>query len=113
MYSDERTFEERQNEASRMLSKHPDRVPLIVERAPGSKLPQIDRRKWLVPRDMTMGQWMTVLRKRISISSSEGLFVFVNNVLPTTSATVGQIYDDHKEATGLLLMTYTKQSTFG
>lgn len=113
MYVDERTFDERQNEASRMLSKHPDRVPLVVERAPNCKLPQIDRRKWLVPREITCGQWITILRRRISLTSRQGLFLLVNNVMPITSHTMGQIYDDHKDASGLLMMTYTVESTFG
>ncbi len=113
MYIDERTFEERQNEAIRMLDKHPDRVPLIIEKQAGSKLPDIDRRKWLVPRDMTFGAWTTVLRRRISLSPTEGLFIFVGNTVPTGSATLGELYEAHKEMTGLLLMTYATQNTFG
>ena len=113
MYVDETSFEERQNEAIRMREKHPDRVPLIVERQNGCKLPEIDRRKWLVPRSMTTGQWLTVMRKRISLSSSQGLFVFVNNTLPVGSKTMGELYEEHKEMSGLLLMTYATQNTFG
>ena len=113
MYKDERRYDDRVNEAMRILSKYPDRVPLIVERAPDSKLPEIDRKKWLVPKDMTVGQWLSLLRRTISLKSSEGLFVLVKNKLPPTASLMGEIYEDNKDEDCLLYWTYREMSTFG
>ena len=44
-------FEKRCLESRRILSKYPDRVPVIVERNPRAKnsLPEIEKKKFLVP----------------------------------------------------------------
>jgi GABA(A) receptor-associated protein len=44
-------FEKRCSESRRILSKYPDRVPVIVDRNPRAKntLPEIEKKKFLVP----------------------------------------------------------------
>ena len=45
------------------------------------------RSKYLIPMDMTVGQLVYVLRKRISLPAEKAIFVFVNNTCgpPTAS----------------------------
>jgi len=38
--------------------------------------------RYLVPSDLTIGQFIYVIRKRIKLSPQQAIFVFVNNVLP-------------------------------
>ncbi len=113
MYKDDRSFDERVNEAMRILSKYPERVPMIVEKAPDSNLPDIDRKKWLVPKDMTVGQWLSLLRRTINLKASEGLFVMVNDKLPTSSASISEVYEENKDDDCLLYWVYREMSTFG
>lgn len=40
--------------------------------------------RYLVPADLTVGQFVYVVRKRIKLSAEKAIFVFVNNVLPPT-----------------------------
>lgn len=40
--------------------------------------------RYLVPADLTVGQFVYVIRKRIKLSSEKAIFVFVDNVLPPT-----------------------------
>jgi len=40
-----------------------------------------------VPADLTVGQFVYVIRKRIKLSPEKAIFIFVNNVLPPTGAT--------------------------
>jgi GABA(A) receptor-associated protein len=47
-----------------------------------SDIPTIDKKKYLVPSDMTVGQFIYVIRKRIKLSPEKAIFIFVNNVLP-------------------------------
>jgi GABA(A) receptor-associated protein len=44
-------FDKRCTESRRILSKYPDRVPVIVDRNPRAKntLPEIEKKKFLVP----------------------------------------------------------------
>lgn len=40
--------------------------------------------RYLVPADLTVGQFVYVIRKRIKLSSEKAIFIFVDNVLPPT-----------------------------
>lgn len=106
-------FEKRKDESSRIRIKYPDRIPTIVEAAEGSDIVKIDKNKFLVPGDLTMGQFMYIIRKRIKLEPDEALFVFVNNTLPPTSELLSQIYKQHVSKCGFLYITYTSESTFG
>ena len=76
--------EKRKSEASRIRDKYPDRIPVIVEKADKSDIVDIDKKKYLVPADLTVGQFVYVIRKRIKLSPEKAIFIFVNNVLPPT-----------------------------
>ena len=45
--------------------------------------------RYLVPSDLTVGQFVYVIRKRIKLSPEKAIFIFVNNVLPPTGALFG------------------------
>jgi hypothetical protein len=49
-------LEKRKSEAERIRAKYPDRVPVICEKADRSDIPDIDKKKYLVPADLTVGQ---------------------------------------------------------
>ena len=53
----ERFTEKRKSEAERIRAKYPDRVPVICEKADRSDIPDIDKKKYLVPADLTVGQY--------------------------------------------------------
>ncbi|KAJ6363945.1 hypothetical protein OIU76_028972 [Salix suchowensis] len=107
------TLERRQAEASRIREKYPDRVPVIVERAERSDIPDIDKKKYLVPADLTVGQFVYVVRKRIKLSPEKAIFVFVKNTLPSTASLMSAIYEENKDEDGFLYMTYSGENTFG
>lgn len=113
-FKKEHSLKKRQEESSRILSKYDQRVPLIVLKDPKSKLPDIDKYKFLAPHDITLGQFMYVIRKRIKIGDEESLFFFVNdNVLVNTSQTMITVYDSHKDEDGFIYLTYCSENVFG
>ena len=63
-YKDRNSVESKK-EASRIV--YSDRVPVIVERKEDSDVPEIDKNKYLVPIDLTVGQFMYVIRKRMKM----------------------------------------------
>ena len=109
------TIEERINESRRVREKHPGRVPIIVEQKKNSKnsINDLDKHKYLVPGDMTVGQFVYIIRKRIKITPEKALFVFINNTLPPTSALISQMYTQHAHTDGFLYMSYSGENTFG
>ncbi|KAK9203503.1 hypothetical protein WN943_013758 [Citrus x changshan-huyou] len=70
--------------------------------------------KWyLVPADLTVGQFVYVIRKRIKLSAEKAIFIFVDNVLPPTGAIMSAIYEEKKDEDGFLYVTYSGENTFG
>jgi len=112
-FKQEHDLEKRKAEAARIRDKYPDRIPVIVEKAERSDIPNIDKKKYLVPADLTVGQFVYVIRKRIKLSAEKAIFIFVNNVLPPTAAIMSSIYDEHKDEDGFLYVTYSGENTFG
>ena len=112
-YKKEHDLETRKAESQKIRTKYPDRIPIIVERDLKSDIVDIDKKKYLVPSDLTMGQFQYVIRKRIKLDSTKALFVFINNTLPPTSSLVGQIYNEKADEDGFLYINYSSENTFG
>lgn len=93
--------------------KYPDRIPVIVEKAAKSDVPDLDKKKYLVPEDLTVGQFVYVIRKRVKLSAEKAIFVFVDNALPPTAALMSDVYKEHKDEDGFLYIQYSGENTFG
>ncbi len=109
------TFEKRALESSRIRVKYPDRVPVICRRSKSCKdLDELKKEKYLVPKEKTIGEFLHILRQKIKIHSDKAFFVMVEGrVLPGTSETFGNIYNDHKNDDGFLYIEYHGENTFG
>ena len=107
------TFEERKKESERLLLKYLTKVPIIITKAKNSDIPDIDKRKFLVPVDQTVGQFVYIIRKRVKLSHEKSIFVFVNSVLPKTSSLISEVYNHHKSDDGFLYVTYAGENVFG
>ncbi|KAI3637019.1 hypothetical protein MIR68_004725 [Amoeboaphelidium protococcarum] len=112
-FQEEHSFEERKAEADRIRQKYPNRIPVICEKVDKSDIAAIDKKKYLVPSDLTVGQFIYVIRKRIKLSPEKAIFIFVNNMLPPTATLLSQIYEEHKNEDGFLYIAYSGENTFG
>lgn len=139
-------FDLRVKESKSIMDKYPDRVPVIVERFKGisssDEIGDIDKSKYIVPKDLTFGQFIHVIRKRLPrLTPEKALFVFVGagkepedrwtlpedvkaelarlnltdgtHVLPTASSGMNEIYSTHHHVDGFLYMRYTGENVFG
>ena len=113
VFKQEHPLEKRKEVADRIRQKYSDRIPVIVEKAPKSDAPDIDKKKYLVPADITVGKFVYEIRKHMKLSPEKAIFLFVNNVLPPTAALMSQIYDRYKDEDGFLYITYSGENTFG
>merc|ERR1719178_115862 len=110
-FKQEHSLEKRQSEAERIRAKYPDRVPVICERADRSgDIPDIDKKKYLVPADLTVGQFQYVIRKRIKLEPSKALFIFVNSSTPPTSSLMSTVYEESRDEDGFLYVLYSGES---
>jgi GABA(A) receptor-associated protein len=112
-------FEKRVAEANRILAKYPDRVPVVCEKAPRSELPDIEKKKFLVPGTMLVGEFKYIIHKHInqtgasSIASDQTIYLFVNGTSPKTGALMSEIYEQHKADDGFLYVAYSAENTLG
>ena len=107
------SFEQRKRESGIIAEKYQNRVPVIVEKNARSGVKNIDRSKFLVPSDLTVGQFAYIIRKRIELRPEEALFVFINDTLPSISSTMADLYKECKNADGFLYVTYSGENFFG
>jgi GABA(A) receptor-associated protein len=114
-FKQEFSFEQRIAESSRVLNKYPDRVPIICEKSKtaSNDCPDIDKKKYLVPRDLNMGQFLYVIRKRLRLPSEKAIFLFVGNSIAPSTTSINDIYALHKDADKFLYITYGLENVFG
>lgn len=113
-FKEQHSLDNRISESKRIREKYPERIPVIVERSKTcSSVPQLDKKKYLVPADLTIGQFMYVIRKRIELQPEKAIFMFVNGVLAPTSMFMNNVYNDYKDQDGFLYFVYSGENTFG
>lgn len=109
------SFEQRKAEAIRVINKYPDRVPIICEKSniASKDCPDIDKKKYLVPIDLTIGQFLYIIRKRLNLSPEKAIFLFVDNKIAPSTITINAIYNYNKDNDGFLYITYALENMFG
>jgi len=113
VYKEENPFEKRRIEGDKIRRKYPDRVPVIVERAKDCRLADLDKKKYLVPCDLTVSQFYFLIRKRVHLKPEDSLFFFIDNTIPSSSASMGSLYEDHKEDDHFMYICYNEESVYG
>ena len=117
-YKKSTPLEERKKKSFKMTSLYPDRVPVIVEMSSSSASyttysSASHKIKYLVPYDISMGQFIKILRDKLKLEPSIALFFFINNkVFPITSL-IGNIYKENADEDGFLYIEFCEESTFG
>tara|TARA_B110001454_G_C12721664_1_gene434971 strand:- start:4382 stop:4831 length:450 start_codon:yes stop_codon:yes gene_type:complete len=106
-------LKKRKSESLRIKNKYPTRIPIICEKNIHSDVPDLDKNKYLVPPDLTVGQFLYVIRKRIKLTPEKSIFLFVDNSIPASSQIISQLYKDHKNEDGFLYIIYSGENTFG
>lgn len=113
LYKERFTLEQRKNELQRIRKKYPDRVPVILQKAETSRLPEMTQFKFLVPDSISMVEFLIVLKKRIKLEPQQALFLFINNTVPMMSCLVKELYEKNKDEDGFLYINYAEENTFG
>lgn len=105
----------RAEESEKVRQKYPDRIPIIIEKDPSSQIREIDKTKFLVPNDLTVGHLLFIIRKRLELSKEASLFMLVNGKTSVTGEIgLQEVYQKHKDPEdGYLYIVYTSELTWG
>eukprot|EP00922_Rhytidocystis_sp_ex-Travisia-forbesii_P037149 GHVS01055367.1.p1 GENE.GHVS01055367.1~~GHVS01055367.1.p1 ORF type:complete len:161 (+),score=18.31 GHVS01055367.1:272-754(+) len=119
---DEVAFDKRTAEAHRIRAKYPNRIPVICEKATRSDLPEIDKKKFLVPMNMLVGEFKYIIHKHINqcaqihgmaMTHEKTIYLFVNNTAPKAGALIQEVYEAHMADDGFLYIEYSCENTLG
>ena len=110
------TLAQRMHDSNTIMLRHHDKIPIICYKYHlDTATPEIDKHKYLVSKNITFGQFIAIIRKRVNIHTNDAIFLVVgdNNIIPSNNATIHQIYMQHRNHDGFLYIVYSKQATFG
>jgi GABA(A) receptor-associated protein len=93
-----------------ILLKYPDRIPVIAECNNDIK---IDKNKYMVPLDLSVGQFLYILKKRINLEPTQSIFLLCNNKLLMNTDLLNTVYKINKNMDGFLYIYISLENTFG
>ena len=96
---------------NRIRTKHPHRLPIVVEAEPPLVLSQT---KFLVPESFSIGQLLIAIRKRIKegLHASDALFLLVGGKLFASLLLVQNVWEENN-VNGFLIVGVSKENAFG
>ncbi|KAF6274672.1 microtubule associated protein 1 light chain 3 gamma [Rhinolophus ferrumequinum] len=111
----------RQEEVAGIRAKFPNKIPggnsrqVVVERYSREKfLPPLDKTKFLVPQELTVAQFLSIIRSHMVLGATEAFYLLVNSKSTVSmSMTMAEIYRDYRDEDGFVYMTYASQEMFG
>ena len=84
----ENTLQQRKDESSKILKKFTNKLPIVISE--GDNSIELDKHKYLVPRDLTIAQLLYVVRQRSqTISSEKALYLSIKNTINSSSKAGG------------------------
>ena len=102
--------------ATRLITKYPDRIPVIIEKTKDIILPNY---KYILPKNISMCTFLSTIRTKMNIAEKQAIFTFVKNgqgkgyVLVPMNETMGSIYNIHKSKDNFLYIKFGIENTFG
>jgi GABA(A) receptor-associated protein len=110
-FKEKHTFEERVKQSSNILNKYKDSIPVFIDFTNISK--PIEKSKYVIPNGFTVGQLLTAIRMKMTLSPACALFVFIHNRLIPVTTVVSTIYESDKDDDGFLYVCCSEENTFG
>jgi hypothetical protein len=105
----------------KLKKRFPNRVAVLLEALDGCEIAcaGMDTR-FLVPDDLSLAHFQFIIRKRLGLAArpETAIFIFLKtaagrHILPPSTATFQQLFEEHGKEEGHLQMTFSSEKTFG
>ena len=104
----------RREDYNNLKLRYPDKIPLICEKDPQSNINSIDKTKYLIPGDLAVAQFSSMIRKKLEIEKEKAFFLLVNGKHSITGDTLmSELYNKYKDEDGFLYISYSSELTWG
>lgn len=106
-------IEYRKSMSKDISKKYSEKIPIIVQPI-NDKIQALDKSKYLVCKDYTVGQFIYILRKRLKFKPEIGLYLFTEKgLIPPSNSLLTEIYQNFKNEDNFLYLFYSLEATFG
>jgi GABA(A) receptor-associated protein len=123
-YKNFHSLDQRRFESERIRRRYPDRIPVIVEPLLSSSsssssnevtLTRLENEKFLVPSELSFGQFAYNIRRRLRLRSEHALFFYIGSYgkQPLLNSTMELLYHQNKDIDGFLYVCYAEEKVFG
>jgi len=98
-------------EVNGIKCKFPDKIPVIVERFYKERsLPLMEKKKFLVPKELIMSQFVTIIRNRMALNPNQTFYLLIDNKgIASMSISLSEVYEKKKSSDGFLYVSYASQ----
>ena len=113
-FKKEKAFNDRKSEHDKIMEDHPNKIAIICEKVPTSKVPDIDKSKYLINEEFTLTQFISTIRKRLNLEKEQALFFLVNGKITLNgNMTINEVYKKYKDKDGFLYIAYAAEEIWG
>ena len=106
--------ESRKKESNELLEKHPDKLPIILEKDPSCKLKEMKKKKYLLLKKSTISQLQEIIKRKTELPEKESLFLQVRTKYGLSGeTTIEDVYSKYKDQDGFLYIMYTSELIYG
>ena len=105
----------RKQMSEKIIKQYPDKIPIICEKDPKSKMKKIEKTKYLINKNFTVSQFSLLLRNKIELNQEESLFLLVDGKISLVGESrLGDIYEKYaNKEDGFLYIVYVGNEYMG
>lgn len=110
------SLNQRQEMSSAIRAKYPEKLPILVfpiDFVSKNEVPKLPKNKFLVRGEITLSEFMFVIKKHLLLKPCDAVFIFINNKIPVSTKSINELYNSEAENDGILYIQYSMENTFG
>ena len=113
-YKSVKSLEERKAEYEKVQKLNPGKIGIICEKAPKSKIADIEKTKFLIADNLNLAQFTPLIRKKLNMDEKEALFFLANGKTALSgNDQLIDIYNKYKDEDGFLYVAYASEIVWG
>ena len=98
-----------------LIKKYPDKIPIICEKDPNSKIKDLEKTKYIIPKDFTVSHFSILLRNKLELKSERSFFLLAKGKYAIVGETrFDDIYERYADkGDGFLYIFYAQETFWG